>query len=1035
MTKMKMIRLRKSFLMNALTAALVGLTFSGVAAFAAAKDEVKFNRDIRPLMSDTCFHCHGPDAKARKGKLRLDIRDEALKPAKSGAIPIVPGKPEKSEIIKRIFTKDADDLMPPPDAHKTFTSAQKELFKRWVAQGAKYEAHWSYTPLVKPSVPAGANGIDFLVQQRLKEIKLKPSPEADRITLARRLAFDLTGLPPKPEDVDAFVADKSPDAYAKLADRLIASPHYGERMAIGWLDVVRFADTIGYHSDTPRNVWPYRDYVIRAFNDNKPFDKFTIEQLAGDLLPNSGQEQKVGSAFNRLLLTTEEGGAQAKDYEARYLTDRVRAVGSVWLGQTIGCCQCHDHKFDPITSRDFYSMGAIFADIKEGIIGRREDGMMVLSDEQQKKLGGIETRLAALQKEFNLPRPELKAPQSKWEAAAAEAIASEGQWTVLKPAKATSATGNVKLTIDKASGVIQAKVDDKRNARGQNDGTDFYRVTLNSPLKGVTGFRIQAVKEKDSSVGLAASGNFVLSEFTVHADKKPVKLVNATATFEQAGFAATAAIDGIADKKDNGWAVLGATGADQALYVETAEDLTVDAKTPVVLMFKFVRGENHEIRNLRISATSAPQPVRAPAATVPPKDIADILKVAPAKRTAPQKTKLEQQFKQIAPQLAGLRAKLASAEKEKKDFETAAPKCIVSIIAETNRTVRLLPRGNWMDDSGPVMQAALPAFLPQPARTSTNAPTRLDLAEWIVWRENPLTARVFVNRVWKQFFGTGLSKVLDDLGAQGEPPANPALLDWLAADFRDNGWDVKRLVRTIVNSQTYKQVSTATKELAQRDPYNRELARQSRWRLDAELVRDNALAISGLLVPKIGGPSVKPYQPDGYWENLNFPVRTYDASKGEEQYRRGLYTWWQRSFLHPSMVAFDAPSREECAADRNRSNIPQQALVLLNDPSYVEAARAFATRIVREGGNDADARITWAWRQAVARAPRADELKTVRDLLSKHLAEYAKDAKSAEALLKVGLLAPPPDLNQAELAAWTSVARVIINLHETITRS
>jgi hypothetical protein len=1006
-----------------------------IPATGAAGDEVKFNRDIRPIMSDTCFHCHGPDAKARKAKLRLDIRDEALKPAKSGGIPIVPGRPEKSEIIKRIFAKDKDDVMPPDEAHKPLTQAQKDLFKRWVAQGAKYEVHWAYTPLVKPPVPAGASGVDFLVQQRLKDIKLRPSPEADRRTLARRLAFDLTGLPPKPEAVEAFLAGQSPDAYSKLVEQLLASPHYGERMAIGWLDVVRFADTAGYHSDNPRNIWPYRDYVIKAFNDNKRFDQFTLEQLAGDQLPNSGQEQKVGSAFNRLLLTTEEGGAQPKDYEARYLTDRVRAVGSVWLGQTIGCSQCHDHKFDPITSRDFYAMGAFFADLKEGIIARREEGMLVLSEEERKKHEGLEARLAALQQEFNQPRPELREPQAAWEIAAAEAVASEGAWTVLKPAKATSATGNVKLTIDKATGLVRAVVDDKRNVRGQNDGTDSYRIALNSPLKGVTGLRIQAVKDKDAAVGLAAGGNFVLSEFSVHADQQPVKLANATATFEQAGFPAAAAIDGIADQRDNGWSVLGATGADQSLYLETAEELSVDAGTPVILTLKFVRGENHEIRNLRISATAAPKPVRAPAATVPPKDIADILKVAPAKRTAAQKSKLEQQFKQIAPLLAGLRAKLASAEKEKKDFETAAPKCIVSMQSETPRTVRILPRGNWMDESGEVIKAALPAFLPRPARASTNAPTRLDLAEWIVWHENPLTARVFVNRVWKQFFGMGISKVLDDLGAQGEPPANPALLDWLAADFRDSGWDVKRLVRTIVNSHTYKQVSTATKELTARDPDNRELARQSRWRLDAELVRDNALAISGLLVAKIGGPSVKPYQPEGYWENLNFPVRTYEASKGEDQYRRGLYTWWQRSFLHPSMVAFDAPSREECAADRNRSNIPQQALVLLNDPSYVEAARAFATRIVKEGGRDAGARITWAWRQALARAPRPDELKAVRALLDKHLAEYAKDATSAGALLKVGLSAPAADLDPAELAAWTSVARVIINLHETITRS
>lgn len=1000
-----------------------------------ANAEVKFNRDIRPIMSDTCFHCHGPDAKARKANLRFDLRDEALKPAKSGAIAIVPGKPEKSEVVRRLFTKDTDDQMPPPEAHKTLTQQQKETFRKWIAEGAKYEAHWSYTPLVKPMIPTGRHGVDYLVEQRLQEIKLKPSPEADRRTLARRLSFDLLGLPPKAEEVDAFVNDASPDAYAKFVERLLASPHYGERMATAWLDVVRFADTIGYHSDTPRNVWPYRDYVINAFNHNKPFDQFTREQLAGDLLPNASMEAKVASAFNRLLLTTEEGGAQPKDYEARMLTDRVRAVGTVWLGQTFGCCQCHDHKFDPIKARDFYSMGAFFADIKEGIIGRREEGLIVLSDDDQRRLTQLEARVASLQREFDKPRPELVDAQRAWEQAAAEAVISESRWTTLHAVKATAVKANLKLSITDKTGLIVAKLDDKRNARGQNDGTDEYHIAFNAALKGVTGFRIQAVKEKDSTIGYATSGNFVLSEISVlKGEKKSIALARATATFEQPGFPAEAAIDGVTEQKENGWAVLGATGTDQGLYLELGEEFQTDTKETITFVLKFAKGENHEIRNLRISATTAVKPVRAPAAALPAKETAELLALDAVKRTKAQEAKLTQQFKQIAPQLAGLRAELGTAEKEKKDFETSAPHCLVSVQNETRRVVRMLPRGNWMDESGEIVQPALPSYLPKGEIGSTNL-TRLDLANWIVGQENPLTARVFVNRLWKQFFGTGLSKVLEDLGTQGEPPVNPALLDWLAADFRDSGWDVKRLVRVIVNSRTYKQSSTPTKEQAARDPYNRELARQSRWRLDAEFVRDNALAISGLLVSKIGGPSMKPYQPDGYWENLNFPVRSYDASKGEDQYRRGLYTWWQRSFLHPSMLAFDAPSREECAADRARSNIPQQALVLLNDPSYVEAARAFATRIIKEGGKDSEARISWAWRQALTRSPRADELHTVRALLEKHLSEFKKNEKSAAELVKVGISTAPTELNEAELAAWTSVARVIINLHETITRS
>jgi hypothetical protein len=736
--------------------------------------------------------------------------------------------------------------MPPPSSRKTLTAEQKEILKRWIAEGAVYQGHWSYSPPTRPAVPAGANGVDYLVQKRLAEAGLKPSPEADRRTLIRRLYQDLAGLPPKPEQVDAFVADRDPQAYQRLVEQLLASPHYGERMAIGWLDVVRYADTIGYHSDNPRNVWPYRDYVIRAFNENKPFNEFTVEQLAGDLLPNSTQQQKVGSCFNRLLLTTEEGGAQPKDYEARMLTDRVRAVGTVWLGQTFGCCQCHDHKFDPITTRDFYSMGAFFADIQEPILGRREDGMMLAGPEQLAELSRMDAEIGKLQQQFAASTPELLAAQKAWEAEALSA--------------------------------------------------------------------------------------------------KP-----------------------------------------------------------------------------------------APGSPALPKEIVDLLKIEAAKRSETQKQRLSQHYRDIAPQLADLRKRLAEARKAKETLEAGIPRCLVSI-SGSPRTVRLLPRGDWMNESGPVMQPALPGFLPGP-KIEGRRPTRLDLAQWIIARDNPLTARVFVNRLWKQFLGIGISRTLDDLGSQGEWPTSPQLLDWLACEFMESGWNVKHLVRIIVSSQTYRQSSVATAELLARDPENRLMARQGRFRMDAELVRDNALSISGLLVPKIGGPSVKPYQPPGYWENLNFPTREYVAEVGESQYRRGLYTWWQRSFLHPSLLAFDAPSREECAADRTRANIPQQALVLLNDPTYLEAARALAARILKEGGADVPSRLDWAWRQALGRKPREDEVAAARTVLEKHLTQYTQDPAAAQALLKVGLAPPPQGIAPAELAAWTSVARVLLNLHETITRS
>lgn len=1017
-----------------MTKALLFTTLAATLSTAAAEPpvpaKIEFNRDVRPILSDNCFYCHGPDPKHREADLRLDMREEAVT-----AKALVPGKASESEVIARILTADEDDLMPPPDSHKKLTQRQKDILKKWIDQGAGYQQHWAYEKPVKAAIPADQNAVDVLVRKRLTEVGLKASPQADARGLIRRLYFDLLGLPPTPQEVAAFENDKSPGAYAALVERILKNPHYGERMAIGWLDVVRFADTIGYHSDNPRNVWPYRDYVIAAFNANKRFDRFTLEQVAGDLLPDSNQEAKVGSAFNRLLLTTEEGGAQPKDYEQRMLTDRVRAVGAAWLGQTTGCSQCHDHKFDPITQRDFYSLGAFFADIKEPIIGRPEEGMAVLDAAGEKRQADIAQRLAALNADFAKPRPDLAAAQALWERQSIEALANNGAWTVLKP-KAAATQKNVVLKADD-QGVVRGAVDPKRDVRKQNNGTDAYVITTKVAGKGVTGFRLEALKDKSPGVGLSSNGNFVLSEvrlMTGAKDKeRSLAVAHASATFEQPNFPAKNAVDGLADQKDNGWGVLGGTGADQALYLELAEPLAEENAT-VTFTLTFKWGENHEIANLRVSSTTAPKPIRSPGTSLPTKELAEVLKMAPEKRTPAQAKLAEAAFKQVVPELSELRTKIANVAKEKADFDKAAPHCIVSMSTPEKRTVRILPRGNWMDESGEVVKAALPGYLPKP-KTEGRDLTRLDLAHWLVSKQNPLTARTVMNRLWKQFFGTGLSKVLDDLGAQGEPPVNPALLDWLACEFMDSGWDVQHMIRVIVNSDTYKQVSTSTPELTAADPYNRECARQSAFRLDAELVRDNALAIAGLLVPKIGGPSAKPYQPAKYWENLNFPTREWENDTGEGLYRRGLYTWWQRTFLHPSLVAFDAPSREECTAERNRSNIPQQALVLLNDPTYVEAARTFASRILTECEGDAARRLTWAFEKALQRKPSAEEARTLSELLARQLADYQNDPAAAEALLTTGAAPAPATVNKPELAAWTHVSRVLLNLHETITRS
>ena len=1003
----------------------------------AGAEKISYNRDIRPILSDDCFHCHGPDQNTRKGKFRLDVREDAIA---KGAI--VPGKPKESELITRIFGLHQAEMMPPPEAHKTLTPAQKELLRRWIGAGAKYEKHWAYVTPVKPATPPDHNPIDLLVGQRLCELGLKPSPRADRRTLARRLYFDLIGLPPKPGEVEAFVQDKSPGAVSRLIEKLLASPHFGERMAIGWLDVARFADTIGYHSDNPRNIWPYRDYVIKAFNENKPFDQFTREQLAGDLLPNHTPEQKVASAFNRLLLTTEEAGSQPKDYEARMLTDRVRAVSSMWLGQTIGCAQCHDHKFDPIKQRDFYALGAFFADIEEPIIGRREPGMLVPDETQAAELKPLREALLRAEKYYDAPRPEWLAAYAEWQKVRTDAAMQERRWTALAPLIAVSASGS-ELKVEKDNSIL---------ASGKRAATDTYTLSFTNGLKDVVGLRIEALPHDTlpgRGPGRAEDGNFVLTEVvaTIRRLDKTTNAISfnlARADFEQSQstvtpsiptWGAASVIDGHPKSAGSGWAIFPQTNQAHQLVLRLSAPVTWTPGDTLGLELK-QNTPDRALGHFRIGVTTNAEALQGPLRFPPPADIAALLLVPADQRNDKQKQHLFTYFKGIAPETAEARKQLAEARKAKDDFEATIPRCLVSVTNAQPRTVRVLPRGNFLNETGEIVQPALPAYLVSfDQHADARRLNRLDLANWLVSRNNSLTARVGMNRLWKQFFGLGLSRVVDDLGAQGELPPNQPLLDWLACEFIDSGWDIKHTIRLIVSSDCYQQTSVSSKKLLSRDPLNRELAVQSRWRLDAELVRDNALAVSGLLVEKIGGPSVKPYQPDGYWENLNFPVRSYDASVGPDQYRRGLYVWWQRSYLHPSLLAFDAPTREECAAERNRSNIPQQALVLLNDPTYVEASRCLAVRILKQGGDDTKSRLTWAWLQVLSRAPRPEEIKAIEPLLDKLLADYRCDSAAAQALLKIGQSPPPQDADPAELAAWTNIARVILNLHETITRS
>jgi len=846
------------------------------AAEPALPERIEFNRHVRPILSENCFACHGPDKNTRKAGRRLDTREGALADL-DGLRAVVPGIAAESELVARLRSSDPDEVMPPPDSHKTLSARDREILVRWIDQGAEYEPHWSYAAPQKPEIKdprfQAVHPIDALVLGSLDQHGWSPSPEATPDVLLRRLHLDLTGLPPAAQDLASFRQAWADDAGAALNERvdtLLASPHFGERLAIPWLDLVRYADTVGYHGDQNMAVTPYRDYVIASFNANKPFDEFTREQIAGDLLaeglPEGARrtELLVASGYNRLNSTSEEGGSQPKEYLVKYMTDRVRTTSTTWLAATLACAQCHDHKFDPLLMRDFYALGAYFADLEEvgvyGGNGHRPPEMMVPRAEDQARLADISnTLLPAAEQAFTAAHPEaLPAELSAW---------------------------------------------------------------------------IEHLHRTLPAVAVAAG------------------------------------------------APAPAGGAAAALAAHPGD----------------------------------------PAAA------------------------LASHFRQHAPALASRREAAAALRSERDAILARGTKTLIAKHVDP-RPIRVLPRGNWMDDSGDLVDPAVPVLFrpPSPPAAAPRRESRLDLANWLVARDNPLTARVFVNRLWKQFFGTGLSKSLDEFGSQGEWPVHPELLDWLAVEFMDSGWNIKHLARLIVTSHTYRQASTlsaaqiAAGQTYDADPENRWLGHQSRFRLDAELVRDNALAISGLLVDQIGGPSARPYQPPGYYANLNFPVREYEPHQDANQWRRGVYMHWQRTYLHPMLLAFDAPGRDECTANRDRSNTPLQALTLLNDPTFIEAARAFATRILREPGpaGTSDAtRLEWAFLTAIGRPPTADESGVLLPLLEKSRGDFAADTAGTADFLKIGLQPAPADLPAPDLAAWTTVARALLNLHATVTRS
>jgi hypothetical protein len=1006
---------------------------------------ISFNRDVRPILSDTCFHCHGFDQKSRMAGLRLDLREEAIQETENGITPIVPGDPTASAIIERVFSSNADDVMPPIEAHKELTAAQKETLRRWVAQGAVYEPHWAYVPLAKPVVPQNGNlnPVDAFIREKLASQSITPSLDAPRAKLLRRLSLDLIGLPPTPEEVTAFTADMGKDAYERQVDRLLNSPHFGERMAVWWLDIARFADTVGYHGDQNQRIFPYRDYVIDSFNTNKPFDQFTIEQLAGDLLPNPTTEQLVATGYNRLTMMTREGGAQPKEYLAKYGAERVRAVGAAWFGSTFGCAECHDHKFDPIKTRDFYELQSFFADVKQWgsyYYGYTTDPELLGLSVNHPFPPEIEVDSPYLMTRKNQAERELTshlaASRGKLAKEAGMSKAFE-QWIAesrdfLQREPTGWAQPQVSAAIYKDGKPLQGG----EVAIGKGGAVELgrtiaraeqLRVALRPKAGRVAALRVEIVSDgrspdkrtaarKQEGMRLAAHVRAVdgkerkLAVYFAEADAKELRFVNGVE------------VNGVGE----GW----------KLPPEETDRLpsSVWLLDPPVML----------CADETLEVTLSGDPVLPVRISVSPFAAYDPLRVAePRWREALFAEKRTEQEQSL---LAD--SWLISTAEEEAAFQRFKQLSVtvrayhrgrawtMVTKATTPLTVRVLPRGNWQDESGPVVLPATPSFLPGRMENSEEKRlTRLDLAKYIVSKENPLTARAVMNRLWAQFFGAGLSATLDDLGSQGELPSHPELLDFIAAEFRERGWDLKHMIRLIVTSATYRQSSNLRSELLDIDPANRLLGSQNPRRIEAEFVRDNALFIAGLLnVRDVGGPSVQPYQPEGYYESLTVPERVYVNSRGPEQWRRGLYMHWQRTFLHPMLANFDAPARDECAAQRNVSNTPQQALTLLNDPTFVEAARLFAARLLatKQDASE-DERIENAFQLAVARSPKPKEAQSLKEFLGSQREQFAADPSAAAKLLKIGQT-PPSSGNALELAAWTSLCRVLLNLQEVITR-
>ena len=1040
-------RWRTSFLM-----VLIASSVSGA--------EVDFSRDIRPVLSDICFQCHGPDESQRQGDLRLDTQ-AGLFSETDGRRIIVPGQPAQSELYRRIASDDPDERMPPPESKRHLSPSQMELIRQWIEQGAQWRQHWSFVTPVRPRLPTlakpqapVANPIDVFIQSRLEQEGLSPSPEADRATLIRRVTLDLTGLPPTPAEVDAFLADDSPQAYGRLVDRLLQSPRYGERMAVEWLDAARYADTSGYQNDGPRQMWRWRDWVIEALNAGMPFDQFTIEQLAGDLLPNATRAQRIATGFNRNHRGNAEGGIIADEYQVEYVVDRVETTGAVWLGLTVGCTRCHDHKYDPLSQKEFYQLFAYFNNIPEYGRAIKEGNsppfVLAPTDDQQRQLEQLELQVAAARRDVAADQAPLREGQQQWEQTGPPGLAS------------ASSSSNWKLTrglvvdFDCASHTI--------GSEGQPQFRDGDTTLVPGRIGEAAAFDGVRYLDAGDTAAWGYFDKFSLSSWIFPEQEDAGTVLSRMTDADQA--------DGYYVQVRGGHVHVNLVKRwlDDSIRVRTKTTVPVRAWTHLLVTYDgsrsakgltvYLNGQPVELEveydflnqtfatkePLRIGGGGGPQGrfhglidevriynrclPRTDAEIVAVPEAVDTIRALPEKDRSPaQRAKLARFYLE---QVAAVEFRdrydrlLALEEQHQRMLETLPTVMVMQELPQPRET-RILKRGEY-DKPGDLVTPNVPSVFPQlPSHVANN---RLGLARWLTDSSQPLTARVAVNRCWQMFFGIGLVKTAEDFGAQGERPSHPELLDWLATEFIHTDWDVKQLHRLIVTSATYRQSSRVTQPT---DPENRLLARAPRFRLSAEMVRDQALAAAGLLVDQVGGPSVKTYQPGDLWKDIATDTN-YEQDHGAQLYRRGMYTYWKRTVVPPVMATFDGSSREMCQVRPRRTNTPLQALALMNEVTFVEAARVLAQRTLQASSNP-DERIVQMFRAILVRSPSDEELKILRAGLQDQRARFQQSPEAAQALIKTGEFPVPSECDPVELAAHTMLASLLLNLDEAVTKN